>query len=119
VLNVTFDESLMNNKIGNAQVSLSNTHLLAYNVYDTLDVILPQRIFERATLVWVGGGCLYAWPPIGNPLVDGTGDAMFCAIHDFFIIGHLPGANVNEWVEFIAAEADSEWLSDGHVRLLG
>ena len=52
--------------------------------------------------------------PIHNPLVDGVRDAMLCAIRDFFVIGHLISANMNEWVEIIIAEA--ERASDGHVR---
>lgn len=57
---------------------------------------------------------------IRNPLVDGTGDAMLCAVCDFFIIGHqLSTANKSEWVEVISAEAASERASEGHhdVRL--
>jgi hypothetical protein len=52
--------------------------------------------------------------PIRNPLVDGVWDAMLCAVRDLFVIGHLLSANMNEWVEVIAAEA--EWASDrlGH-----
>jgi hypothetical protein len=73
-------------------------------------------MFERrATLVWISGGCLGMCLPIRNPHVDGVWDAMLCAARDFFIIGHLLNANMNEWVEVIAAEA--EWASDGHVRL--
>lgn len=53
--------------------------------------------------------------PIRNPLVDGVRDAMLCAVRDFFVISHLLSANINEWVEVIAAEA--ERASDGHVRL--
>jgi hypothetical protein len=93
---------------------LSNTHLLAYNIYDTLNVILPvpQQIFERrATLVWVSDGCLGARLRICNPHFNGVGDIIFCTIRDFFIIGHLLGANMNEWVE-VVAEAER-----GHVRL--
>lgn len=57
---------------------------------------------------------------ISNPLVDGTGDAMLCAVCDFLIIGHqLSTANMSEWVEVISAEAASERASEGHhdVRL--
>ena len=53
--------------------------------------------------------------PIRNPLVDGVRDAMLCAVRNFFVIGHLLSANMNEWVEVVAAEA--ERASDGHVRL--
>ena len=56
--------------------------------------------------MWIGGGCLGACLPICNPLVDGARDTMLCAIHDFCIIGHVPGVNVNEWVEVVAAEAE-------------
>jgi hypothetical protein len=61
--------------------------------------------------VWIGGGCLSAHLPVCNPLVDGAGDAMSQAIHEFVGIGHPPGANINEWVEVVAAEA--EWATDG------
>jgi hypothetical protein len=56
---------------------------------------------------------------IRDPLVDGTGDAMLCAVCDFFIIGHLLTANMSEWVEVISAEATNERASEGHhdVRL--
>jgi len=66
--------------------------------------------------VWIGGGCLRARPPIRNPLVDGAGDTMLRAIRDFFVIGHILRANMNEWVEVVAAEAERAF--DGHVRLV-
>ncbi len=44
-----------------------------------------------------------------------AGDTMLRAIRDFFVIGHILRANMNEWVEVVAAEA--ERASDGHVRL--
>jgi len=65
--------------------------------------------------MWIGGRCLGAHLSIRNPLVDGAGDAMLRTIHDFFAIGHPLGANVNERVEVLAAEADR--ASDGHVTL--
>jgi hypothetical protein len=84
-----------------------------YNIYDTLNDILPQQIFERrAMLVWVGGACL----PVCDPLVNGVGNAMFCTICDFFIIGHLFGVNMNE-IEVIVADSEAEWAPEGHVRL--
>ena len=62
--------------------------------------------------MWIGGGCLGAHLPILNPLVNGARDFMLRAIHDFFVIGHVLGADVNEWVEVVAAEAER----DGHIR---
>ena len=105
VVDVTFDESLTNNEISNTRVSLINTYLLAYNVYNTLNIILPQQIFKRwATPLWIGSGCLGACLPLRNPLVDGAGDTMLHTIRDFFVIGHVLGLNMNEWVEVVAAE---------------
>ena len=52
---------------------------------------------------------------ICNPLVNGVGDVMFCMICNLFIIGHLLGENMNEWVKVIATEVEQE--SDGHIRL--
>lgn len=43
--------------------------------------------------------------PIRYPLVDGAWDTMHHAIQNLFIIGHPPGAIVNEWIEIIVAEA--------------
>jgi len=54
---------------------------------------------------------------IRNPLVDGAGDTMLCAVCGFFIIGHLFSASMSEWVEIIGAEAASEWASEGQVKL--
>ena len=51
--------------------------------------------------------------PFRNPLVDGPGDAMLCAVRNFFVIGHLLSADMNEWVEVITAEAG--WMCDRHV----
>ena len=66
-------------------------------------------------LVWISSGCLGMHLLIRNPLVNGAGDAMLCAVCDFFVISHLLSANMNEWIEAIATEA--EWGSDWHVRL--
>jgi hypothetical protein len=57
--------------------------------------------------VWISSGCLGACLLICNPLVNSAWDAMLHVIFDsFIIIGHLlAGVNMNEWVEFIAAEA--------------
>ena len=41
---------------------------------------------------------------------------MLHTIRDFFVIGHVLGLSMNEWVEVVAAE--TEWASDGHVRIL-
>jgi hypothetical protein len=49
-----------------------------------------------------------------NPLVNSAWDTMLCAIFDSFIVRHLlASANMNEWVEVVAAKAG--WVSDGHV----
>jgi len=45
-----------------------------------------------------------------------AGDTMLRAIRDFFVIGHILRANMNEWVEVVAAEAERAF--DGHVRLV-
>lgn len=66
----------------------------------------------------MGHACVDQWWVPGcafSHLVDGAGDSMLHTIHDFFIIGHPLGVNMNKWVEFVATEA--EWASDGHVRL--
>jgi hypothetical protein len=65
--------------------------------------------------VWIGGGCLGAQLLIRYPLVDGAGDSMLRAISNFLSIGHPLSANMNEWIEVIAAGA--ELASDGQVRL--
>lgn len=93
----------------------SNTHLLTYNIQDTLHDILPEQTFKRwATLVQIRSRCLGARLPIRNPLVDGVWDAMLCAIRGFFVVGHILGVDVNEWVEVVAVE--TERVSDGHGR---
>ena len=94
----------------------SNTYPLTYNIKDTLHDILPQQTFQRwPTLARIRSRCLGARLPIRNPLVDGVRDAMLCAIRDFFVIGHILGVDMDEWVEVVAVE--TEWASDGHGRL--
>ncbi|GAC1673906.1 MAG: hypothetical protein NVS9B9_30200 [Ktedonobacteraceae bacterium] len=94
----------------------SNTHLLTNNIKDTLYDILPeQTIQRRATLVRVRSRRLGACLPIRNPLVDGVWDAMLCATCDFFVVGHILGMHMNEWVEVVAVE--TERASDGHGKL--
>jgi len=68
---------------------------------------------RRSTLVWIWNGCLGVRLPICNPLVDGVGDAMLCAIRDFFAVCHRLGANINEWVKVTTAK--TELASDRHV----
>lgn len=56
----------------------------------------------QCATVWIG-----SWFPIMslsafNPLVDGAWDTMLCAMRSFFLVGHIPGAIVNEWIEVVA-----------------
>lgn len=82
-----------------------NSHLFAYNTKGAFNIIMQQCQFTRhARTVRGDGRRLDICPPIHNPLVDGSRDAVLCAILHFFIIGHPFGVAVSERVEIVTAE---------------
>lgn len=59
----------------------------------------------KCVTVWIGSWFLSISFSIFNPLVEGVWNTMLRAMCSFFLVGHISGAILDEWIEIIVAEA--------------